>query len=522
VRSLIYFWRVHLAVLLGAAVATAALTGSLAVGDSVRASLRSLWLERLGDVELAVAAPRFFRAALADEVGARLGGGVVAPLILLRGSAEQAASHRRAARIAVLGVDRRFAALYPGGSASGSGSGGDGGEGGGRIGGDGTSGGGIDAAGAAGAGAVPRLVINRTLARALGAEVGDDVLLSWEQPSAIPREMLLAAKDPEAMLATRRYTIGAVVADRGAGSFDLAAGQAPAANAFLPLAEVERALGQGEVANTLLAGRLPPGGGAPAPPARGRRWCAVGSGVLGGAGGELAVGGSRVDVAPARRRGGEGDAGSRRGCGGGRMRGRARKPRGVPAGAGGRGGGSGGSRSGEHGAAGAHLSGARSDGARAQRALLDGERAGRRRRRLGGRAAAGFGGGGGGAVGRRILLDSWAAEDLGVQAGDTVEMTYFLPDTGGAGEPLRSGRAGFRVQGVVALAGLAADRGLTPAFPGIDQAREMASWSPPFPVDLRRVRPRDEAFWRTWGATPKAFVGAWRWGGGCGARASAT
>ena len=47
-RSLSYFWRIQLAVLFGAAVATAVLTGALLVGDSVRGSLRDLTLDRLG------------------------------------------------------------------------------------------------------------------------------------------------------------------------------------------------------------------------------------------------------------------------------------------------------------------------------------------------------------------------------------------------------------------------------------------------------------------------------------------
>jgi putative ABC transport system permease protein len=109
-------------------------------------------------------------------------------------------------------------------------------------------------------------------------------------------------------------------------------------------------------------------------------------------------------------------------------------------------------------------------------------------------------------AGDDILLDSWAAEDLAVRPGDTVEMSWFLPDSGGAGAPLRTGGAAFRVRGVVALEGLAADRSLTPAFPGMDQARDMAAWSPPFPVDLHRVRPRDEAYWHRFGPAPKAFV----------------
>ena len=116
-RSLIHFWRLHLPVLLGAAVAATVLTGSLAVGDSMREGLRRLWLERLGDVELAAVAPRFLRAEVADEMARRLPGrpaAPIAPLIVLRGTAVHASLQRRAARIAILGIDERFAALYPG------------------------------------------------------------------------------------------------------------------------------------------------------------------------------------------------------------------------------------------------------------------------------------------------------------------------------------------------------------------------------------------------------------------------
>ena len=109
-------------------------------------------------------------------------------------------------------------------------------------------------------------------------------------------------------------------------------------------------------------------------------------------------------------------------------------------------------------------------------------------------------------AGDEILLDSWAAEELAARPGDRVELSYFLPDSGNAAAPLRTASASFRMSGVVALAGLGADRGLTPPLPGIDQTRDMASWSPPFPVDLSRVRPRDEEFWRRYGPTPKAFV----------------
>ena len=49
-RSLSFHWRTNLAVTLGVAVGTAALTGALLVGDSMRGSLREVALGRLGRV----------------------------------------------------------------------------------------------------------------------------------------------------------------------------------------------------------------------------------------------------------------------------------------------------------------------------------------------------------------------------------------------------------------------------------------------------------------------------------------
>ncbi len=53
-RSLRFHWRSHLGVLLGATLATAILVGALAVGDSVRESLRGMALARLGNVQFAL------------------------------------------------------------------------------------------------------------------------------------------------------------------------------------------------------------------------------------------------------------------------------------------------------------------------------------------------------------------------------------------------------------------------------------------------------------------------------------
>ena len=54
--------------MLGVAVGTAVVTGALLVGDSMRASLRDAALGRLGNVQHALVANRFFRAELAAEL----------------------------------------------------------------------------------------------------------------------------------------------------------------------------------------------------------------------------------------------------------------------------------------------------------------------------------------------------------------------------------------------------------------------------------------------------------------------
>src|SRR5258708_29831804 len=68
-HSLLFYWRAHLAAGLGAGVSTAVLVGALLVGDSIRHSLETMALERLGRTQFALnAGDRFFR----DDLGTRM------------------------------------------------------------------------------------------------------------------------------------------------------------------------------------------------------------------------------------------------------------------------------------------------------------------------------------------------------------------------------------------------------------------------------------------------------------------
>src|SRR5438874_12026529 len=65
-RNLTHYWRTNLAVVLGVAIAVSVLAGAALVGESARASLRDLFLNRLGATDSVVAGPLFVREKLAD------------------------------------------------------------------------------------------------------------------------------------------------------------------------------------------------------------------------------------------------------------------------------------------------------------------------------------------------------------------------------------------------------------------------------------------------------------------------
>ncbi|HUQ88617.1 MAG TPA: FtsX-like permease family protein [Vicinamibacterales bacterium] len=102
-----------------------------------------------------------------------------------------------------------------------------------------------------------------------------------------------------------------------------------------------------------------------------------------------------------------------------------------------------------------------------------------------------------------IWLNAWAARELGASTNDVVTLQYFLwSDEDG----LATHSADFTLAGIVPMDGIGGDQTLTPEYPGISDAPDMTSWDPPFPVDLSRVRKRDEDYWDQYRAAPKAII----------------
>ena len=462
-RSLSYFWRIQLAVLLGAAVATAVLTGALLVGDSVRGSLRDLTLDRLGQIDYALVSERFFREELATDLSHKLEGEAqfhreTVPVILLNGTAVNAKTKARASRVQIQGIDERFTALWKDTSSQ----------------------------------SVPSLEkqpgqlfssvhINQSLQNELDIKVGEQILLSFERHSEVHREFLLGHRDSSEVLQTLRLTVTKILPDRGIGSFGLRPNQSRPLNAYVPLSVLQKVLGDGKV-NAIFASTASPNLSdrttTDALPALQNKLHQaleledlglilrhVSSDSIGGVG-YLSLESTQFLLKPDIIKAARAVAIERRTlflpiltylantiAANGRT---------IPY--------------------------STITGLDVQRAfsleLTDGSSAPP-------------------LATDEILLNEWAAIDLSAEVGDQIDVSYYIV---GPRDKLLTRGAQFRLKGVVAIKGLAADRGLTPSFPGIHEADDMSEWNAPFPIDLSRIRPKDEVYWDLFRAIPKAFV----------------
>lgn len=102
-----------------------------------------------------------------------------------------------------------------------------------------------------------------------------------------------------------------------------------------------------------------------------------------------------------------------------------------------------------------------------------------------------------------IILNQWCAEDLGASPGDTINLEYYVM---GKANRLETRTHAFRLHRVVPMEGYYADKSLMPEFPGVAEADSTRDWDAGFPLDLNRIRDKDEDYWKNHKGTPKAFI----------------
>ncbi|HLM57698.1 MAG TPA: ABC transporter permease, partial [Pyrinomonadaceae bacterium] len=447
-RNLRYYWRANLAVVFGVGVAVAVLAGALLVGESVRASLRGLFLQRLGRASHVASAPNFFRERLAEDV--RAAGGFAAagfddacPLVVGEGVVAHEASGRRAAAVQVYGVDARFWEFH-----------------------------GLPDA-AARAPKRDEILLSPSLSRELGAAAGDAVVLRIEQPSDIPVESLHGRKDDVGSSA--RLTVGETLAAAEMGEFSVRPRQGEVRAVFVPLASLQRSLDRVGRVNTILfaaRGEAPEGPEARAQ-TEGLREVLRGAATLEDLGLKLRALDANRGLALESESGLVGDA----------LAGAAREAAGR-------------TRMTAEPVLSYLANSIRANGREVPYSVVTavGEEA--FGKFLNFKAESGVPPG-------FVVLNEWAARELGARPGDIVSMEYYVWEDEGR---LSTREAEFPVLAVVPIEGLAADRDLVPEYPGITGARSLADWDPPFPVDLSRIRPQDEDYWDRYRTTPKALV----------------
>jgi len=430
-RGLRHYWRTHLGVCAGAAVATAVLVGALLVGDSVRHSLRTFALLRLGDTRVAmVAGDRFFRVALAEAVGRELGAPAAAA-IMLPGTAARSDAAARADRVQVLGVDDRFW----------------------RLGGRREPPTRLDE---------QAVTINGPLARRLGVGLGDEILLRIGNPSGLSRDAPLS-RDADAAVSVR-LTVRAIVGDAQFGRFGLEANQLAPLSAFVPLGRLQRLVKQPGRANLMLLGG-PEGLSVEAAEAALRKHWRLADAQLelrelpSGRGIELRSGRIFLDetVAEAAAQAVPNATGVLSYFVNEIKAGERATPYSMVAALG--------PLTGRHPPAGSIV----------PADMRDDE----------------------------IVINDWLADDLGVGPGDKLRLTYYAI---GSMRELLTRTEGFTVRTVAPLWGRAADPTLMPDFPGLADSEKCRDWRPGVPLDLAKVRDKDEAYWRDHRGTPKAFV----------------
>jgi ABC-type lipoprotein release transport system permease subunit len=102
-----------------------------------------------------------------------------------------------------------------------------------------------------------------------------------------------------------------------------------------------------------------------------------------------------------------------------------------------------------------------------------------------------------------ILVNEWLAADLGIVPGDSVRLDYFVP---GPLRRLEEHAVYLEVEGVVPMVGLFGDINLMPELPGLSDAGHCRDWEAGIPIDLEKIRDKDEDYWNEFRGTPKAFI----------------
>lgn len=100
-----------------------------------------------------------------------------------------------------------------------------------------------------------------------------------------------------------------------------------------------------------------------------------------------------------------------------------------------------------------------------------------------------------------VVLNSWTADDVGAKIGDEISLKFYVDNDEGK---LREDTAKFKVIGISKPENL--DRLLMPSYPGIADEEHCRDWEPGIPMDMEKIRDKDEDYWEDYKGTPKLVI----------------
>ena len=216
-RSLRHYWRWHVGLLLGVAVAAWVIVGSLLVGDAVKATLARQAKLRLGQIDEAVSTGEgFVSTRVATSLQGKLPAAKIAPVLFLKGTVSVPGGAQRANGVNLIGVEESFWKL-------------------------------ATAPRPAPAG----LAVNEALAALLHLQGGETLIARFEKPSLISRDAPLSGESDQT--AVLNAPLAGIVTAEALGDFSLKAEQSAPLNLFVPLADLQQAADQAGQCNLLLA-----------------------------------------------------------------------------------------------------------------------------------------------------------------------------------------------------------------------------------------------------------------------------
>ncbi|MEM9445625.1 MAG: ABC transporter permease [Verrucomicrobiota bacterium] len=102
-----------------------------------------------------------------------------------------------------------------------------------------------------------------------------------------------------------------------------------------------------------------------------------------------------------------------------------------------------------------------------------------------------------------VVINQWLADDLDLSIKDKIALRYYVE---GERRELIEQETVMNVRAILPMQGPQIDSRWMPDFPGISEEDNCREWDPGVPIDLDKIREKDEVYWDEYKGAPKAYM----------------